>query len=101
MATMAESVNQSQMQAMLETGYNTLDGDESIVFTKYTRYVLPVDGYVFWIKDTVAHPLTVKGSLHYSADQEQREDETIGINRIILTVDYPVQDFNAISTSEL
>src|SRR5512146_2162719 len=60
-----------------------------------------MDGYIFYVKDTTAQSLIVKGSLHYSTDQEQREDETIGINRVLLTVDEQIQDFNAISNTSV
>ena len=101
MARVDQSQNQSQMSAMLQTGYDTLDGDEAIQFKKYTRQVLPIDGYIFWVADLTAPPLIVEGSLHYSTDQEQREDETIGINRVLLTTAKQVQDFNAISSNTI
>lgn len=99
MATMEEGVNQSQMKTALAVGYQTLDSDATITFLKYVRHVLPLDGYIFWVKDLSAAPLVIEGSLHYSTDQQQNEDETIGLNRVILTTEQMVQDFNAINSN--
>ena len=97
MANVNESIVTSSMQSELNAGLNTVSGNQEITFYKYTRAVLPVDGYVFWVKDLITPPLIVQGSLHYSTDQQQRTDETIGINKVIFTTQQEVEDFNVIA----
>ena len=94
MPTIAEIINQSQMQADLQVGMDTLSGSQSVTFTKYNRAILPLDGYVFWVRDVATAPIQVDGVLHYSADQKQNDDETIGINRVSFTTQNQIQDFN-------
>ena len=99
MATIAESSNQDQLAASLADGVNTLSLNQTITFTQYTRQVLPLDGWIFWMK--TGQTITASGSLHYSTDQEQREDETIGINSVIFTTMQPINDLNAVSPNTL
>ncbi len=101
MATIQESANQSTKQASLDVGYNTLDEEAKITFIKYDRYVLPVDGYIFYTKDLIAQPLYVNGSIHYRTDVKQNPDETMGLNRVLFTTDKQVQDFNTLSTNSI
>ena len=106
--------------ANLATGVDTLDRMDEVVFTKYIRLVLPLDGYVFWVRAdlvtqsallnammlnetelnqaqlvaALAPTLSIKGSFHYSTIQEQNEAETQGRNTVIFTALAPVQEFN-------
>jgi hypothetical protein len=77
--------------ATLLSGLQVLAQDETIAFRRYVRNVLPLDGYVFWLG---ANTLEVKGSLHYTTDKRQNEDETIGVNRVILSTANEIQNFN-------
>ena len=80
----------------------------TVVFTQYVRLVLPLDGFVFWIKTDLvtesallnamqmntaqmnatlnvvsAMPtFTVKGSFHYSTQQRQEESEVAAVNTV-------------------
>jgi hypothetical protein len=97
MSIVAESASGgSDIAAALAEGVKTISEDQVITFTLYTRYVLPVDGYVFWIRQCDTQ-LQVEGSLHYITEQHQRVDETIAINSMIFTALEQVQEFNAIS----
>jgi len=72
--------------------------DQVIPFTQYVRYVLPLDGYVFWLKTMTQD---VQGSLHVTVDKRQNEDETIAINRVAFSTAKPVQYFNEISQDKI
>jgi hypothetical protein len=87
------------IKSALDAGIKALGRIQEITFTKYNRQILPFDGYVFWVADTVATPIQVIGSLHYETDQQQRADETIGLNRVVFTTQDEIQDFNAIADS--
>jgi hypothetical protein len=78
--------------ATILSGLRVLAQNETIIFRRYVRHVLPLDGYVFWLG---TEALPVKGSLHYTTDKRQNEDETIGVNRVILSTESEVQKFNA------
>jgi hypothetical protein len=99
MSSITESANQSIKQSALDAGYNTLDEQAQIEFIKYDRYVLPVDGYIFYLRNMTAPILNVGGSIHYRTDVKQLADETIGINRVLFTTDTQIQDFNALSNT--
>lgn len=98
-----------------------------VKFTKYVKLVLPLDGYVFWVKAdllsasalfnaatfnsialnqplevvTPAATVDVKGSLHYATDVGQGEDASFSTNRVIFTAERPVVDFNQIGPNVL
>lgn len=107
----------------LQTGVDTIGLDQEIVFTRYARFVLPLDGFVFWIKSdllrpsalfnasafnsfafnqgvgvkTVAPTLVAKGSLHYGTDTHQDETASYSSNQIIFTSEQEVNDLNDVS----
>src|ERR1700677_3434826 len=45
-------------------GLQTISDGEATTFQLYVRWVLPIDGYVFWLG--TGNPVRVKGSLHVS-----------------------------------
>lgn len=59
-------------------------------FQAYTRVVLPLDRFIFW-QPTV--PLTFDGSLHYSQEMLQNEDETYGQATVIFTTGERIVQF--------
>lgn len=118
----------TQIKSTLDAGIDALaqhTGD--ITFTKYVRLVLPLDGFVFWIKADIlspsaiynANPLNefafnqhsaietpaatavVSGSWHYAVEGVQREDETMDINRCVFTAKTPIDDFDVIGPNVL
>lgn len=84
------------LHSPLHDGLKILSNDQRVVFTKYRRYVLPLDGYVFWIKEP-GSTITAGGSLHYVTEQQQNVDETQSVNRVIFTSDREITDFNEVS----
>jgi hypothetical protein len=45
---------------------------------------------------TPAPTVTVQGSLHYSTQRDQLEDETIDVNRVVFTALQPIDEFNEV-----
>ena len=80
-------------------GLQTITDGEVISFQLYVRWVLPLDGYVFWLG--TGNPVIVKGSLHVSVDKRQEEDETIAVNRVVFTTADDVQRFNEPSPGKI
>ena len=87
------------LQAALEAGIESISYEQAIVFTQYSRQVLPLDGWIFWLNTGVTQ--TVKGSLHYAINLEQNEDETVGKNHVIFTTQTQIQDMDLASPSTL
>ncbi|MEJ0017532.1 MAG: hypothetical protein WDN25_13395 [Acetobacteraceae bacterium] len=76
-------------------GFRQLSRGQTIPFERYIRHVLPIDGYVFWLK--TCDTFTWQGSLHYASDSRQLEDESPTINRVVLTAGEEIQPFNEIA----
>ncbi|OYY59038.1 MAG: hypothetical protein B7Y55_01120 [Polynucleobacter sp. 35-46-207] len=100
MGIVAESLaSPGPLAASLAAGLNSLSGNQSVVFNQYARSVLPTDGYVFWVSNGVS--ITVNGSLHQIIGQNQNEDETMSINKILFTSTQEVTQFNGINSGLL
>lgn len=100
MASAAEGAQAKQnLGAALVGGLDVLSLDDEVTFTKYVRLVLPLDGFVFWVKANLTNSpdgvtMAVKGSLHYSTQTNQGESETEGVSTVLFTAESPVQEFN-------
>lgn len=79
-------------------GLRSVSDEQLVAFTQYTRYVLPLDGYVFWLKTAT---LQIQGSFHFAVDKRQEEDETIGVNRVVFSTGQDVQEFNAVAPDRM
>ncbi len=93
MPTIDESVSAVSQGNSDVIGIQLISLDQEIAFTQYTRYVLPLDGYVFWLK---TQTMMVKGSLHATVAKQQNEDESPGVDSVVFTTGMKVQEFNAI-----
>lgn len=90
---------QSQLQAALNQGLQSIDRNQTVTFTQYTKTILPADGYVFWVQTGTTE--TVNGSIHYAIDKHQNEDETIAINRVIFSSETEIQVFDSVSPTTI
>lgn len=124
MPTVAEALNAPPpLSSDLRAGIQAISADQTITFTQYIKLILPLDGFVFWVKSGLVSqqatynatgfntnpfngaPITapaatvdVKGSLHWAADNIQDETEIYERNRIRFTSEEPInENFNAIS----
>lgn len=81
----------SELHGTLQNGIKVLSKNQQTTFTKYVQVILPLDGWVFWVKAesmTGQEPPFAKsviGSLHQIIDQQQNEDETIAVTTLIFT----------------
>lgn len=128
MPTVAESLGQaSQIENVLKAGLEQLDLDQVVTFTLYQRTVLPLDGFVFWVRADILAPsavangftanaasvnesvsvakpapvLKVKGSLHYATNVRQEEASTMAVRQVIFTAEEKVNDLAAIAPSQI
>lgn len=91
MVRISESDKPTQMQGALDDGLEVLDLNQQVTFQAYTRVVLPVDAYVFWSPTT---KLCAKGSLHYTQEIQQNEDETVGVATVVFTSETKIVEFD-------
>lgn len=84
--------------AGLDAGWQQVSADQTVEFTFYQRFVLPLDGFVFWIRQS---GVQVSGSLHVSAQRRQEEAEMLGVDRIWFTTSTEVAPFNQISPQRI
>lgn len=98
MPTIAESVSMEGQANADRLALKTLSLDQKVTFVSYRRQVLPLDGYVFWLRGGAT---IVSGSLHYATEQRQSEDETLSVNRVIFTTSLEAGGFNLIGPDEL
>ena len=95
MTTVAESTGAaSALNAAQLAGTEALSQSQTIEFLEYSRQVLPLDGFIFWLK--TGRSLTAAGSFHVAKTLEQREDETLGVSRVVFTAEQQIQDFDTL-----
>lgn len=121
------AIGQGRLAASLREGIAVISQNAEITFVPYVKFILPLDGYVFWINATLLSPIglmglsplnvgpinqfygnlpstalqsfTVPGSLHISTINQQDEDESFSVNRVVFTTQTPINDLNEISPS--
>ena len=127
MATLEETIGApSSLGSDLQAGVEAISSNQTVTFTKYVKVVLPLDGFVFWVKAdkvgksalynaalvnaaaygqpqtvTPAPYITAKGSLHYATDTRQDEANTIAVNRVVFTSQQEIQDLNEVGPNVL
>lgn len=128
MATAEEAAAaKTQLAGDLAAGLDTLSLNQSLTFTKYVRLVLPLDGFIFWVKAdllsksalmnatvlnafalnalpevvTPAPTFEIKGSLHYATEKRQEEAEVMTVSRVIFTAQDEVPEFRQIGPEVL
>ena len=94
----------SQLAAELAAGVNLLSGNLQIQFLLYRKLVLPLDGFVFWVRSNLTSPspidpdsVNIPGSLHYSTELGQEEDATIAYNTIVFTAESQIDLFQSMN----
>ena len=98
MPKITESANALSQGPSDVTALQILSLDQTITFVQYTRYVLPLDGFVFWLK---TQSIDVNGSLHVSIAKKQNEDETVAVNKVVFTTGTAIQKFNDIKSNTI
>lgn len=88
----------SQIAGPLAAGLEVIDDGQVITFVKYNRFVLPLDGFIFWVRADLTTPYAQEfqfsGSVHYSTSVSEAEDESYGLNKVIFTTTNEITDLN-------
>jgi hypothetical protein len=90
--------SQSPFASAIGDGLQIIDESAEVTFQLYTRVILPLDGYIFW-SPTVQ--VKVSGSLHYSQQMVQNEDETLGLAAVTFSCTDQVAEFARVGTDQL
>jgi hypothetical protein len=122
------SFAKTPLGADLDVGVAAISYDQSVTFTLYKRLVLPLDGFIFWVRadllmpsslfnvrstfnaaqfnqpayiPTTAPTFNALGSLHFSTETRQVEDATYVANRMVFTAREEVSQLNAIEPNTM
>ncbi|EMN1953004.1 hypothetical protein [Citrobacter koseri] len=99
----------TELNASLVQGLEDISRSASVTFTKYVRKVLPLDGFVFWVKASIlaedpnSEPDTreVKGYLHLTTETIQDEEQLYDKNVVTFTAQADIDPFNDIGSEVL
>jgi hypothetical protein len=91
----------SPLGGTLQAGVDQISINQEITFTLYKRVVLPLDGFVFYMKANPETTLVAEGSLHYASDSHQDESQTFTVNAVVFTSEDEVQDLNEVAPDEV
>lgn len=111
-----------------DAGVESISGSQTVLFTQYVKVILPLDGFVFWVKADIlsqsaltgamlynksfhnealnakkpAKKFLAKGSLHIASTDLQEENETYDLNKVIFTSEDPInEDFSVIDDAHI
>lgn len=110
MVSMNETSGGLPLANALAAGLTDISYSATVSFSAYVRTVLPLDGYIFWVRsdlvtdaaktglsaDTYNGPATIEipGSLHISTETFQKEDQNLDLSTIIFTTNRAVRPFH-------
>ena len=90
--------SQSQNAALLDAAVSNLDLNQCVEFQVYSRSVLPLDGYVFWLPGPV---IKAHGAFHHFQQLLQNEDETLGLADVTFTTLERIPEFDALPVNTI
>lgn len=103
-ASEAAATQASQISAVLDAGVEVLGLGEQLTFVQYVQKVLPLDGYIFWIRGDLVNQsvsFVATGSLHRSTDLRQEETRTYSSNNVVFTSEIEVKNLNDVAPTTL
>lgn len=99
MPTIDEAIgSNSALADALAAGIADISQHRAVPFATYTKRVLPLDGFVFWLR---AGQFEQYGMLHWMTAREQAEDETATRNSVVFTTTAEIQCLNETNTQLL
>lgn len=113
--------------ADIAAGVAAISSNQTIEFTKYVRMVLPIDGYVFWVKAdllsdsalanaglgndvapnapptiiTPAASFEAEGSFHVARADQQNADANYAVNTVVFTSLREINEFDDVGVNVL
>ena len=110
MVSMTESAGGLPLANALAAGLSDISYSATVSFSVYVRTVLPLDGFVFWVRADLlndamqsglscsgsvgAATIEVPGSLHISTETIQKEDQNVDVSTVVFTTQAEVRPFH-------
>ncbi|MGK0739981.1 hypothetical protein ACSFCX_06555 [Yokenella regensburgei] len=99
----------TELNSALTQGLDDLSRFQVVTFTKYIRKVLPLDGFVFWVKASILaetptdapDSVPVKGFLHLTTESIQDDEQLYDRNVVTFTAQADIDPFNDIGSDVL
>ena len=114
------SASGNQLNSALEAGIDAINQGQVITFTKYVRVILPLDGFVFWVRADILSPgalmnaslynvpeygeppvtitpaptQSIGGYLHWTTDSVQEETEVFDRSNVVFTAKEDIDNFS-------
>jgi len=82
----------------LTAGIADISQQTTVGFAIYQKVVLPLDGFVFWVRTGAFEQ---SGAIHFMIERDQDETETRARNTIVFTATEQIQEFNSADTQTL
>lgn len=82
----------------LDAGIADISQQTLINFTVYQKVVLPLDGFVFWLR---VGSFSQTGAIHWMIDRDQVESETPAHTTVVFTTTEQIQDLGETNTQSL
>jgi len=97
-ATESAAADRGFLNPSLVAGLDEISSHAVVHFTQYRRVVLPLDGFVFWLR---SGSFSQAGSLHHAAERSQDEDGTLTTDAVVFTTSEEIVQLNRSSTDTL
>lgn len=115
----AAEKSKGQMASALSQGLKTISESQEVTFSLYVRVILPLDGFLFWVKaDLLRKPephqpglpvppadmplsLRAQGSLHWMTTSQQTDITSQGLNNVLFTTSKKIEAFNATDSDSM
>jgi hypothetical protein len=88
----------NQLYGALLAGLDDISQQTKVTFATYTKVVLPLVGFVFWLR---TGGFEATGALHWTSDRRQEEDETYAQNSVAFTTTTEITELNNVATNIL
>lgn len=108
-----------QMASVLSEGLKTISESQEVTFSLYVRLILPLDGFLFWVKADLLTPLALaqlgiapinttvplsvsaQGSLHWMTTSQQTDITSQGLNNVLFTTSQKIDEFNSVDADSM
>lgn len=89
----ADIQHDTPLHHSLKGGLDDISYNEDVIFHEYRRKVLPLDGFLFWVKTYVSR--TVSGSLHVSTHSQSTEIENYDLSQLVFSTTENIHTFHS------
>jgi hypothetical protein len=96
-----ESNAPPELASVIAQGIEYLSGATQYTFNLFIKFVSPIDGLVYWIPAPNSEPVTVAGSFHITADQQQNIADSKTFSQVWLSTQTEIPQFRDVGGDSL